>query len=427
MSTKEVKRLEVVRQLLDGVVSQTMAAQALGLSSRQMRRLQRRYEASGAAGLVSCRRGKPSNRRFSQAFKDKILARLRECYADFGPTLAAEYLQGEGLQVSKETLRSWMQEAGLWQAAKGRRVCLHPPRPRRARAGELVQIDGSPHDWFEGRGPRCTLIAFIDDATSRVMHAHFAPVESTQAYLSALQDYIMRHGRPAALYSDRHGIFTKHNPEDGEPTQFQRATSSLGIAGIQALTPQAKGRVERLFQTLQDRLVKALRLADIGDMAAANVFLGQYLAEHNARFAVAPADNTDAHTAYVGDAVQLARICAIHHRRKLSKDLVLSFNRQRYILQTGGQPRYALRKQALTVVVYPDQRIELLHGEEILPFKVFDAAQTPNLPVDDKTLNARVDEILKERRSSSRPRPAANHPWRRYPESPHPEAQLANS
>ena len=418
MSGKEVKRLEVLCQVADGLVSQGMAAQALGLTVRQVRRLQRRYAEAGAAGLVSRRRGQPSNRRIADEIKAAILARLRECYADFGPTLAAEYLREDGLQVSKETLRGWMIEAGLWQAAKGRRVCLHPPRPRRPRCGELVQIDGSPHDWFEGRGPRCTLIAFIDDATSRVMQARFVPVESTQAYLSILQDYVASHGRPAALYSDRHGIFTKHDPEDGEPTQFQRALEALEIAGIQALTPQAKGRVERLFQTLQDRLVKALRLAGVCDMAAANAFLEDYLATHNARFAVAPADDTDAHAPYDDNAEQLARICAIHHRRKLSKDLVLSFNRQRYILQTGGQPRYALRGATVTVVVYPDQRIELLHGEEILPFKVFDPASAPMPPVDDKTLNTRVDEVLKTRRWSEKSRPAPNHPWRHHPEPP---------
>ena len=428
MSGKEVKRLEVLCQVADGVVSQGMAAQALGLTVRQVRRLQRRYAEAGAAGLVSRRRGQPSNRRIADEIKAAILARLRECYADFGPTLAAEYLREDGLQVSKETLRGWMIEAGLWQAAKGRRVCLHPPRPRRPRCGELVQIDGSPHDWFEGRGPRCTLIAFIDDATSRVMQARFVPVESTQAYLSILQDYVTSHGRPAALYSDRHGIFTKHDPEDGEPTQFQRALEALEIAGIQALTPQAKGRVERLFQTLQDRLVKALRLAGVCDMAAANAFLEDYLATHNARFAVAPADDTDAHAPYDDNAEQLARICAIHHRRKLSKDLVLSFNRQRYILQTGGQPRYALRGATVTVVVYPDQRIELLHGEEILPFKVFDTASAPMPPVDDKTLNTRVDEVLKTRRWSEKSRPAPNHPWRRHPEpSPSGGGQLAPS
>ena len=194
MSGKEVKRLEILRQVSDGVLSQVRAAERLNLTIRQVRRLQRRYEEVGAAGLVSKRRGKPSNRRLPEEVKDAVLVRLRECYADFGPTLAAEYLRGEGLLVSKETLRGWMIDAGLWQAEKGRQVCLHPPRPRRPRCGELVQIDGSPHDWFEGRGPRCTLIAFIDDATSRVLHAHFAPVESTQAYLNALQDYLTRHG-----------------------------------------------------------------------------------------------------------------------------------------------------------------------------------------------------------------------------------------
>jgi transposase len=427
MSGKEIRRLEVLRQVADGVMSQRAAAQALEISERQVRRLQRRYEMAGVAGLVSQRRGKPSNRRLAESVKQKILARVRECYPDFGPTLAAEYLHGEGFQVSKETLRGWLIEAGLRQAAKGRRQRLHPPRPRRPRQGELVQIDGSPHDWFEGRGPRCTLIAFIDDASSRVMHAHFAPVESSQAYLTALQTYVTAYGCPAALYSDRHGIFTKHDPEDGEPTQFQRAIGALGIVGIQALTPQAKGRVERLFQTLQDRLVKALRLAGISDMAAANAFLPSYLAGHNARFAIVPEDGEDAHAPYRGDTAGLARLCAIHHRRKLSKDLVLSFNRQRYVLQTKGQPRYALRGETVTVVVYPDRRIELLHGAEILPFKVFDPAQTVAAAADDKTLNACVDDVLKQRRWSEQSRPAANHPWRRYPKpQPSGAGQLAS-
>jgi len=158
-----------------------------------------------------------------------------------------------------------------------------------------------------------------------------------------LRAYVGAYGRPLALYSDRHSIFAKHDPEDREPTQFQRALASLGIASIQALTPQAKGRVERLFQTLQDRLVKAMRLAGISDMEAANAFLPAYLEQHNARFAVLPEDPEDAHLPYAGEAAQLARICALHHTRKLSKDLVLSFQGQRYILQTGGQPRYALR------------------------------------------------------------------------------------
>jgi transposase len=414
MSKKEVGRLEVIQRIIDGAISQVAGAKQLGLSDRQMRRLCRSYEADGVQALVSKKRGRPSNRRLDDALKASVLEALRTRYQGFGPTLATEYLKHDGHAVSKETVRQWMSEAGLWRIAAGRRSALHPPRQRRPRLGELVQIDGSPHDWLEGRGPRCTLIAFIDDATSQVMAAGFVPVERTQAYLDALHAYVRAYGRPAALYSDRHGIFCKHDPEDVTPTQFQRALATLDIEGIQALTPQAKGRVERLFQTLQDRLVKAMRLAGINDMASANAFLPGYLETHNRRFAVVPTDQDDAHLPYEGDAIGLARTCAIHHRRVLSKDLVLSFRAQRYILQTGAAPRYALRGCEVTVVSYADGRIELLHGDEVLAYKVFDSPKPINTATDDKELNARVDGILK-RRWTEKSRPASNHPWRQYP------------
>lgn len=417
MSKNEIGRLEVVRRVIDGVISQRHAAELLGVTARQMRRLQRGYEAAGASALVSKKWGRPSNRRIDAVVKQTVLNELRTRYRGFGPTLAAEYLAQDGHAISKETLRHWMSEAGLWRVAQGRRQAVHPPRLRRPQLGELVQIDGSPHDWFEGRGPRCTLIAFIDDATSRVMAAGFVPVECSQAYFDALHAYVQAYGRPAALYSDRHGIFRKHDPEDDQPTQFQRATHALGIENIQALTPQAKGRVERLFQTLQDRLVKAMRLAGVKDMAGANAFLPTYLHGHNARFAVPPASAEDAHQPYTGNPAELARVCAHHHSRKLSKDLVLSFNKQRYILQTTGEPRYALRGANVTVVAYRDGRIEILHGKEILPFKAFDPLQPDTAPVDDKTLNARVDDIL-QRRWRPESRPAPDHPWRRYPVVP---------
>jgi transposase len=417
MSKKEIGRLEVIRRVLDGVISQRRAAELLRLSDRQVRRLQRGYEGEGAQALVSKKRGRPCNRRIDEGVRSAIVSRLRTRYQGFGPTLASEYLAQDGYRVSKETLRVWMVEAGLWHVSKGRRQSLHPPRLRRSRVGELIQIDGSPHDWFEGRGPRCTLIAFIDDATSCVMAAGFVPVESSQAYLDALFAYVSAYGCPAALYSDRHGIFRKHDPEDDTPTQFQRALGALGIEGIQAMTPQAKGRVERVFQTLQDRLVKAMRLAGIDELAAANAFLPGYLPGHNQRFAVAPANEESAHQAYAGSALELSRICALHHTRKLTKDLILSFNKQRYILQTGGAPRYALRGKEVTVVSYADGRIEVVNGDELLPFKVFDRPKPVALPVDEKTINARVDDILKAR-WSEKSRPVAMHPWRRYPVVP---------
>jgi len=425
MSKEEIERLEIVGRVVDGIISQRQAAGMLGLTDRQVRRLQRAYEAEGASALVSKKRGRPSNRRLGEPVKQAILTRVRERYAGFGPSLAAEYLRQDGHVVSKETVRSWMVQAGLWKVAHGKRGKVHPPRLRRLRMGELIQIDGSPHDWLEGRGPRCTLIAFIDDATSRVMAAGFVPVESTQAYLSALHAYVEAYGCPAALYSDRHGIFRKHDPEDDEPTQFQCAIGSLGIAGIQALTPQAKGRVERLFQTLQDRLVKALRLAGVDDMDGANTFLPGYLEGHNARFACAPADPEDAHQSYAGSATELARACALHHRRTLSKDLVLSFNKQRYIVQTGGRPRYDLRGQTVTVIAHANGRIELLYRGEALGFKQFDPPKPDQSPVDEKSINARVDDLLK-RRWSEKSRPAPQHPWRRYPAVGSGAGQLAS-
>lgn len=421
MSEREVNRLEVVIQVAQGLLSQRKAGERLGLSERQVRRLLRGYETQGAQALVSQRRGRASNRRIAGAVKSAILARVQECYADFGPTLAVEYLQADGYTVSKETLRQWLIEADQWKAKPEQPKRRHPPRQRRSCVGELVQIDGSPHDWFEGRGPRCTLIAFIDDATSRVQEARFVPAETTQAYFDCLHTYIRRYGRPAALYSDRHSIFTKHDPEDAEPTQFQRALSALDIAGIQARSPQAKGRVERLFQTLQDRLTKALRLANIADMESANAMLPAYLDAHNERFAVAPIDTHDAHRPCALSAQVLARLCAHHDSRKLSKDLVLSFQRQRYIIQTGGTPRYSLRGATVTVVSYADGRIELLRGDEILPFKVFDPLQHVLPAADDKTLNARVDEVLAQQRQVKKYHPAPDHPWR----TPRPLAKAA--
>ena len=205
-----------------------------------------------------------------------------------------------------------MIEAGLWKAKRSRVRRIHSPRERRSCLGELVQIDGSPHAWFEDRAGKCCLIAFIDDATGALLQACFYPVESTNAYLHSLQCYVSAHGRPLALYSDRHSIFTKHDPEDPAPTQFERALGELNIESILAYSPQAKGRVERVFQTLQDRLVKALRLARINTIEAANAWLAQYLVQHNTRFEVPALDSTNAHRVFDGDAQDLSRICLLY-------------------------------------------------------------------------------------------------------------------
>ena len=243
------------------------------------------------------RLGRP-DRGVVRAYLEKVsglsraqVARLiRTQYGDFGPTLAAEKLhERHEHRLSAETLRQWMIADGLWQPKSRKRARIHPRRPRRPCRGELVQIDGSPHDWFEGRGPRCTLIVFIDDAAGELMALRFAPAETTWAYMQTLQAYLNQHGRPVALYSDKHSIFRINHPEhEGELTQFSRALKTLDIAPIHANTPQAKGRVERANQTLQDRLVKEMRLRAISDIDTANTFLRAFIEHYNQRFAVAP-------------------------------------------------------------------------------------------------------------------------------------------
>ena len=398
MSLKEADRYAVIQQVIQRTMGQSDAALWLNISVRQVKRLVRAIRQDGAQGAVSKRWGVPSNRRISQAVRDQFIGLVRDRYSDFGPTLACEYLAAQhGYSGSAETLRSWMIAAGLWKAKRTRVRRIHSPRARRSCAGELVQIDGSPHAWFEDRAPKSCLIAFIDDATGDLMQACFYPVESTRAYLHSLQCYVSAHGRPLALYSDRHSIFTKHDPEDPAPTQFERAVGELNIESILAYSPQAKGRVERAFQTLQDRLVKALRLARISTLEAANAWLPQYLAQHNARFGRVPADTANAHRAYAGNSEELARICAHHYERRLSKTLTCQFKGKLLVVITRPeQPRYALRAQPVKVIEHLDGALELLWGSEALPFKTFERHQhlSASRVADDKLLNGRVDAVL---------------------------------
>jgi hypothetical protein len=350
--------------------------------------------------LISQRRGVPSNRRIASAVREHFMDIVRQHYADFGPHLAHEYLRREhGFTHGVETLRGWMQAAGLWQARRRRAVAVHGLRARRPCVGELVQIDGSHHDWFESRGPRCCLIAFIDDATSRVQAAYFCQAETTQDYLSVLRQYVQAHGVPAALYSDRHSIFTKHDPEDAVPTQFERALLQLHIEPIRAHSPQAKGRVERLFQTLQDRLVKAMRLSGINAMEQANDWLAGYLAGHNERFAVAPALMHDAHRPWVGSTAQLARICALHHQRHLSSQLSCQFEGD--IVQIDPKQPHAPRGRArVDIAQHADGQLEVMYHGHVLRHRRFTVHEhlKGSSSVDGKQLNDHVDRVIERQR-----------------------------
>jgi transposase len=414
MSAKERERLKLIEAVREKRLKQGEAAKRLGLSLRQVKRLVRAHRQMGAAGLASKRRGQPSNRCIERAEREQVLAQVRACYSDFGPTLAAEYLSSyHGYTRSVETLRQWMIEDGLWQPKRQRRQRPFQLRERRACIGELVHIDGSPHAWLEQRGPRCTLIAFIDDATGRLQYARFVPAETSRGYLLGLRSYVARYGRPVAFYSDRHSIFTKHDPEDPRPTQFERAARALGIEPILALSPQAKGRVERSFQTMQDRLVKALRLAGVGTLEAANALLPRFIEHYNARFAKPPRSAHDAHRPLQLDAEQLRWSTCEQHTRTLSKSLSCQYRGRQYLIQTNGAPAYHLRGAQVTLCDDgADQSIVVLHQGRALPHRVFAHHDLPPRTADDKTVDACVD-AAKHCDTTPAWKPPAQHPWRK--------------
>ncbi|MBB3877089.1 transposase, partial [Sphingomonas aquatilis] len=248
MSAAEVSRFDTLMRLDRGEIRPVDAMALLGLERSQLYRLLKRFRRDGAAGLVSRKRGRPSNRRFSDAFRDQVVGIVRERYADFGPTLAREYLaERHGIRISCETLRQMMMAAGLWKDRAARRPRPYQPRYRRDCRGELIQVDGSKHWWFEDRGPQCTLLVYIDDATSELMHLEMVESESTFSYMRATRSYIERHGKPVALYSDKHSAFRNNTASangDGM-THLGRALHALNIEIICANSPQAKGRVER--------------------------------------------------------------------------------------------------------------------------------------------------------------------------------------
>lgn len=416
MSRKEQERSEVMRLYVEGHIKQKEAARRIGVSTRQVRNLARAYRERGAAGLVHGNRGRGSNRKIRDEIRLSALQLVRERYWDFGPTLAHEKLvEHHGFDMSVETLRQWMIAGGLWHPKRKKRPRAFQMRPRRPRVGELIQIDGSPHDWFEGRAPACTLIVFIDDASGRLMEMRFVPSETTEAYMGCLRRYLSRHGRPVCLYSDKHSVF-RVNQEDAESgeqlTQFGRALKTLDIGIIFANTPQAKGRVERANQTLQDRLVKDMRLAGISDMEQGNAFLAAWMEKHNRRFAVQPASDDDAHRPVPHDERELNLILSIHSRRKLSKNLTMQYNNNLYQIKLKGIG-YALRGAAVTVCEDFAGNITILYNGRALAWEIFQRGEFPPPVVDGKQLNQAVDQTIQQQRKNKPWKPRPDHPWRK--------------
>ena len=389
----ELERLEVLTQLAGRRLTQRRAAERLGLGTRQVRRLVRRLASAGAAGLASRHRGRASNRRLGAATQERALALVRAHYADFGPTLAHEKLtELHELACSVETLRGWMIAAGLWVPRTQRTRRSYPPRPRRACLGELVQLDGSDHAWFEDRGPRCTLLVYVDDATSRLMELCFAVVESTFDYFRATRCYLERHGKPMAFYSDKLSVFhvaTSDRAHGGRGvSQFGRALRELNIEGICANSPEAKGRVERANGTLQDRLVKELRLRGLNDPVSATPFLPEFMADYNARFAQPPRVAYDAHRPLRPDE-DLDQIFTWQETRQLSRQLTVNYKRDLYILEDSVENR-RLRGKTVRISEDAETRVTIHANGRVLAARRFakdHAELDPGTVVEHKHLD----------------------------------------
>lgn len=407
MSKSEITRLEVMQRLKDKRLSQKEASRMLEISVRQVKRLYRAYKAKGAAGLVSARRGKASNNRLGAGIVQQAIDLLYERYRDFGPTLAHEKLtEVHGLEISDESVRQLMIAEGLWKPKKARKAPIHQMRQRRACFGELVQIDGSDHAWFEERGPKCTLLVFIDDATGQIGELWFVPHETFFAYCEASRHYFERYGKPIAFYSDKHGIFRVNQEQKvglgSGLTQFGRAMEDLDIQIICANSPQAKGRVERANQTLQDRLVKELRLRGISDMQAGNAYLPEFREDFNRRFAIGPHSSHDAHRP-LQKTENLDLILTRQKTGTLTKNLTVQSNKVIYQIQSD-RPDYALRAAQVTVCENAQGEVTILYKNKPLSYTIYHKPTRQAEVVDSKTL----DQHIKTHKS-----PAPDHPWRR--------------
>lgn len=437
MSRKERDRLKVIDQLSKGLIGQQQAAEWLTITVRHVRRLLRRYEEHKDQGLIHRGRGKPSNRRIASEIGAQAKQLLATRYRDFGPTLAGEHLAADdGIAVSRETVRGWMIQLGLWGNRRRKRPHRHR-RPRRACFGELVQMDTSNHDWLEGRGPMCSLITMIDDATGRKL-VRFFDTDSTATNMQTIRLWIERHGRPVALYTDWASHF-KQLPKRGQkaalkPTQIERALGQLDIRLIAAHSPQAKGRVERSHGIDQDRLIKQMRLLGISTIEAANRFVDEiYLPRMEQKFAVAAASSVDAHRSAQG--FDLDAILCVHESRCVAHDYTVSVDGLAWQIERG-EISGGLRRATVTVERRTDGSMRLRWADRYLgyhraPLACKVAQQTaapagvgaaplrdgslrsPSLHCTAPTPATTNTQPEVKPKPKYKPKPPVNHPWKR--------------
>ncbi|MGB4594448.1 MAG: ISNCY family transposase, partial [Anaerolineaceae bacterium] len=402
---EELKRKTYLDKAIDRRITQKAAAETLGISERQVRRLIRRYREIGDEGLVSLQRGKPSNRRLREELVDQIRQFIHQpITAGFKPTFMREKLEEfTGIRVSKETLRRLMIHENLHIAKAGKSKSIHPPRERRDRRGELVQIDGSYHAWLEERGPKGCLLLFVDDAGSEILAGEFVKTESYFSYGKLCKRYFQQVGVPVAFYSDRFSVFRdNHTEPKGKEsiTQFQRALNHFGVDLICANSPQAKGRVERANKTCQERLVNELRLRNICTYAEANAYLPEFIRWYNQRFAIQPASLMDNHLP-LDPQIDLDFIFSVHDSRILSKDLLLYYDGVTYQVVTKRNPFYLAKREVLVTV-----------NEQGLVSAWLDGVRLELKQVDQYAKPAPVVDLKHAARTPLSP--PVDHPWRTY-------------
>ena len=398
----ELKRLHVIQKVLERVIKQVEAAEILLLSSRQIGRIVKRIKIEGDKGVIHKSRGKPSNRRIPGKIRDRVIKLYRTQYQDFGPTLASEkLLEREGIGINDETLRRWLIETGDWKKSRKHRGHRRW-RERKPHYGEMVQMDGSHHDWFEGRGCRCVLMGYIDDATGTVF-GRFYDYEGTIPAMDSFKRYIKKYGLPMKVYLDKHTTYkstAKPTIQDEldniEPlSQFERALKELGVEVIHAHSAQAKGRIERLFRTFQDRVVKEMRLRGIRTLEAANQFLAEYLPLYNKRFSVCPKEKDNFHRP-LGKGLDLNKILCIKTERALRNDFTVTHHKKLYQIEDR------IKASKLIVQDRIDGSMVITHQGRFLRFK-----EITERPLREK----RQPVVVRKRKSYI---PPADHPWRKF-------------
>jgi hypothetical protein len=395
----KIDRLAVISKLVAGEITTQIASIRLRISTRQVRRLAARFGTSGAAGLMSLQQGKSSNRQLAPGMAQTALETIREHYSDFGPTLAREKLhERHDLLLAVETVRKLMIQDGLWKTRQQCQTRIHQPRTRRECFGDLVQIDGSLHRWFEERGQPCTLLVFVDDATGLLMHIHFARTESALSYFAATHCYVSKHGKPQTFYSDRAGVFKalRRGAEETR-TQFHRALTELNIDLIFASSAEAKGRVERMNRSLQDRLVKELRLAEISTIEEANAWSWRFVKDYNDRCGQRPSSELNLHRKVAKDE-QLDLILAWREVRKLTAKLTVQNGDWIYVLKDTPTTRKLVGHQ-ISIHIQPDEKVQLTGDGKTLEYvrqPVVRRAK-PIILVDSKTLDDTLLQLRQPR------------------------------